>query len=169
MLTGASQPLGWIASLLLNTRRMLPNATYYPDHSSIYPGEYEPLPGQEKELSDELKKSTGVMKPPVNVIGLHDYYRIEIQAPGFRREDFFINTNGEILSIAGMTKKRLKQGEESPGFHDLHYECIQRDIVLPSDVDTEFVTAEYANGILCVWLFRTSNPVENRPSQIIVY
>lgn len=148
---------------------MLSNAIYNPDHCSIYPGEYEPLPGQQKELSDELKNSTSVTKPTVNVVALRDYYRVEIPAPGFRRENFFINTNGEILSIAGMSRKSPKHGEESSGFHDLNYDCLQQDIVLPSDVDSEFVTAEYANGILYVCLFRTNIPVVNRPGQIIVY
>ena len=148
---------------------MLPNNRYYTDHSSIYPGEYEPLAGQEKELSDELKKNTIVTKPPVNIVKLHDYYRIEMPAPGFKRENFFITSNGEILSISGMPTKASKRNEEFSVFNDLHGRCIKRDIVLPLDVDTEFATAEYANGILCICLFRTSYPTVNRPSNIIVY
>jgi HSP20 family protein len=148
---------------------MRPNNRYHPNHSSIYPGEYEPLAGQEKELSDELKKSNDVTKPPVNVVELHDYYRIEVAAPGLRRESFFITTNGRILSITGMPTKPSKRNEEYSGLNDLHAKCIKRDIVLPLDVDTEFAAAEYANGILCICMLRTSYPGRNRPGHIIVY
>ena len=148
---------------------MLPNNRYYSDHSSIYPGEYEPLAGQQKELSDKLEKSISVTKPPVNVMELHDYYRIEMPAPGFKREDFFITANGEILSITGMPTKSSKRNEEFSGSYDFRHKCIKRDIVLPLDVDTEFATAEYTNGILYICLFRTIYPALNRPGNIVVY
>ena len=148
---------------------MAPNATYYSDHSFIYPGEYEPLPEKEKELSLELSNKTGVVKPPVTVTKLPDNYRIEIPAPGFRREDFFINTDGKVISIAGITGKPPKKKEMSSAFNDFHSECIKCEVELPSDVDTEFVTAEYADNILCICLFRTNYPIVNRPGHVIVY
>ena len=151
------------------TQWMLPNDIYHRDHSTIYPGEYQPILGQDKELSDELKSGTGVTNPPVNVVMLNGYYRVEMPAPGFKREDFQITTNGELLSVRGITRKHSKNIDAIPGFHGFHYKCIKRDIVLPFDVDTEFATAEYANGILCICLFRTNFPAMNRPSHIIVY
>lgn len=152
-----------------NAQNMPPNITYCPDHSFIYPGEYEPLPGQERELSSELENSKTVIEPPIKVTELQDNYRIEMPAPGFRREDFFINTDREVLSISGMTRKPSNRKEKSSELNDFYYECIQRDIVLPPDVDSEFVTAEYANNILSICLFRTNHPIVNRPGHIIVY
>ena len=147
---------------------MLTNVIYRSDECCVYPGEYEPIPGQKKELYDELKKNKTVTMPAVTVIGEDDYYRIEMAAPGFNREDFFINTDGPVLSISAMTKRLAKPEKLSAAVTD-HYKCIQRDIVLPPDVDTEFVTAVYANGILSVWLFRTATPVVSRPGHIVVY
>ena len=148
---------------------MIPTAGAYSDHSSIYPGAYEPLPEQKKELSIELIKGTCVKKPPANFVEFNDYYRLEIAAPGFRREDFFIIANGGMLSVTARTKKCSKQQQEAEGFPDFTYECIHRDIVLPPDVDTDFVSAEYTNGILWIRLCRTSTPVVNKTGHIVVY
>jgi HSP20 family protein len=129
---------------------------YYSNPTSVYPGEYEPLPWQ-RELSDILKKKEEKGgKPGINIGDLPYYYRIMIPMPGFCREDFFVKTDGRILSIAAISKM--------PG-----NEWFKRDILLPEDVDTDFGVAEYRNGILSVCLFKAHHPPENRPGHIIVY
>lgn len=53
--------------------------------------------------------------------------------------------------------------------HGFHYRYIARNVDLPADADTEFGTAEYKNGILNIYLYKTSCPLENRQNFIIVY
>lgn len=153
----------------LNFKRftMFKSAFNLPDHASVYPGEYEPLPGKLKALSDELISNKAVNNPPFQVFGQNDYYRVDLPAPGFKREDFLVHTDGQILSIAGI---RLKPHPDQGLLgYQLQSDCIYQDIHLPPDVDTEFVTAEFENGILTIWIFRTNNPVLNNPAHIVVH
>ena len=149
---------------------MLDNDIYYSEHASIYPGKYEPMPLKEKELAAELsKKGKKIVKPPVNINELSDHYRIEIAVPGFSREDFFIQTKNRLLSIAAVHKNPVEKADSHYRFLSFNCKCIKQEIMLPGDVDPDFVTAEYINGILKICLFKTSYPAENRSCKIIVY
>lgn len=140
-----------------------------PDHASVYPGNYERLPGQVKELFEELDRNKTVSEFPVKVLVGNDFYRVNVLAPGFVRDDFFISTKDQLLSIVGMRKVPSAHGEKEKGYYLSQRECIQQDVILPPDVDTEFVSAEYANGTLSIWVFRTKTPVVNKPVHISVH
>lgn len=129
---------------------MIGNPTYYAKSASIYPGIYQPLQDEERELMNE--QDIRAVKPPMNIITQHDHYRIEVFAPDFEKADFIIMTNKCSLSI--VARKRNK---------------IRTIIELPADADTDFGTAEYKNGMLYIYFYRSSCPVQNRQGQIIVY
>lgn len=149
---------------------MTDNLTYGPDHSSIYPGEYEPEAWKEKELQDEIKsKGSRIIKPPVNIIELEDHYMVEMAAPGFKREDIFIFTEGRVLIIAALNKKPTVTDAKHTYVHTFHCERVHRRIRLPLTTDTNFTTAEYRNGILTIYLFKSKSPVINQPGSIVVY
>jgi HSP20 family protein len=149
---------------------MLDNDIYYPEHISIYPGKYEPMPGKEKELTEELsKKGKKIIKAPINISELSNHYKIEIAVPGFSRDDFVIHTKDRLLSIAAVHKNPVDKEDSHYRFLNFNCKCIKQEIVLPVDVDPDFVTAEYINGILQICLFKTSYPGESRHCDIIVY
>lgn len=148
---------------------MTGNVLYYPKSTSIYPGIYEPMQRKAEEwMSDMKEKEIKVFKPPVNIIELSDHYRIEMHAPGFGKDDFFINTHGCTLSIGAIKTQSHKRKEERDRFHGFHC-CLKKNIELPTNVDTDFGTAEYRNGILYIYLYKSSYPVKNQHGQIIVY
>jgi HSP20 family protein len=129
---------------------MIKNLRYYSKPACIYPGIYQPLQDKEPELTNE--EDVGAAKPPVNIIDQPDHYRIEVFVPDFSKSDFIITTNRCSLSIAAKKINKIKTV-----------------IDLPADADTDFGTAEYKNGMLYIYLYRSSCPVQNRQSQIIVY
>lgn len=149
---------------------MLDHDIYYSEHSSIYPGKYEQTPWKEKELVEEFcKKGRIIVKPPVNITELSNHYRIELAVPGFSREDFFIHTKHRLLSITAVHKNPVDK--EDPRYRLLGFncQCIKQEVILPGNVDPDFVTAEYINGILKICLFKTIYPGESRHCDIIVY
>ena len=148
---------------------MFENILNSPEQVSVYPGNYEPLPGQVRELSDELASRKSGSALPVKISVGNEFYRVTLLAPGFRREEFFINTRDRTLSITGMRKNASTPNNLSKELRSSQAQCIQQDVLLPPDVDTEFVTAEYANGTLSIWIFRTKTPVINKPVRIIVH
>jgi HSP20 family protein len=140
------------------------NARYYYTGSSIYPGVYQPVFTKEQGLV-KIKGS----KPPVNIIEFPDYYQIELPAPGFQRDDFLVKTDGCSVLIVGY--KKCSGETEDARYHRHGFRCkyIAKNIDLPGDADTAFGTAEYKNGILYVYLYKTSYPLKNNQSFIIVY
>jgi len=143
---------------------MTKNAQYHSGRPSIYPGIYQPVFTKEQEVV----KIKGI-KPPVNIMEFPDYYEIEMPAPGFQKDNFFIKTNGCSLLIVGYKKCPDKTDEGQYHQHDFHCRYVTKSIDLPNDADTEFGTADYTNGVLHIYLYRTSCPVQNHQNSIIVY
>jgi HSP20 family protein len=149
---------------------MLDNDKYYSEHSSIYPGKYEQMPWKEKELTEELcTKGRKIVKPPVNITELSNHYLIEMAVPGFSREDFIIHTERRLLSIAAVHKNPSNKKDSHYRLLSFNCKCIKHEVSLPYNVDPDFVTAEYINGILQICLFKTKYPGESRHCDIIVY
>jgi HSP20 family protein len=116
-----------------------------------------------------LTRGIKAFKPPVNVIEFSDYYQIEMPAPGFKKEEIYIKTYECSLSIIG--KKITPAKIIDVKYHDSSfcYDFLHRKIDLPADVDTDFGTAEYKNGILYIYFYKSNYPVSKHQNKIIVY
>lgn len=141
---------------------MAENVIYYPKPVPIYPGMYNPMQWNEQELKKSNKKGAQAFKPPVNIVELPDHFRVEMPAPGFKREDFFITTDGYSLSIEATKRQTHKSKDERYRCHSFHCDCIKREIDPPADIDTDFGTAEYSSGILYIYLYKSSYQAANR-------
>ena len=105
----------------------------------------------------------------MNVSEQENYCKIEVAIPGLQREDFFINIDDNLLSIAVLHKKEHFDAGEKFQLHEFNYECFRRHIILPDTVEKEFVRAEYNEGILVMYLLKTKYPAKSAPMQVMVY
>jgi HSP20 family protein len=146
------------------------NDILYDSDCLVYPGVFVPLL-KEEELMEELKKSkkTETGHPPVNVTEMIDSFKVEVSIPGVKREDFLILADKNILSVCAVHKdnvlhegERFQQHEFSHGFCDRH-------IILPDSADSEFISAEYAAGILSLHVPKTKEPSKSQHTRIVVY
>jgi len=146
---------------------MIPGKNYT-GHVSIYPGEYELVTGKVEELRKKLKiAGTRIIWPAYNICETVDHYRIDLAVPGFNRQDLFIHGSNHLLSVTGLKKRAYPKEAVTP--NELTYECMKREIILPNNVDMDFASAEYKNGILSISLYKTKYPINNRPVDIIAY
>ena len=138
---------------------------------STYPGGYTPVQTKFDTLVAELAKPhKGSKSPCYNICETHEYYKIEMAAPGLQREDFFVTiTERGHLSISALHKAPGKAENEKYKKHAFNYECFNRELLLPANVDTDFIKAEYRKGILSLWFLKTEKQYEKRASTIIVY
>jgi len=89
--------------------------------------------------------------PSVNVVEGKDTYRLEIAAPGWRKEDFDIQIEQNLLTIKGERKTETEESKEEKYTHrEFTKSTFKRSFTLPETVDTENIKAEYENGILLV-------------------
>ncbi len=135
-----------------------------PGEVSIYPGMYEPPVWLDEVLNSERNKDSQLINLTVNIVELPEYYKIEMPVPGFSRGDIFVGMQGGWLTISCMHKENqcnIKSHSDS--------ECIKKKIKLPKDVDGDFVTAEFREGVLFIFIFKSF--CENRPHavRIVVY
>lgn len=140
------------------------------DGDSVYPGNYVSLV-KDEEIAKELNSvfDEVVIDFPVIITDLNDTLKIEIAIPGINREDFFIHDDENGLSVT-VLHKNIKGNEASDvRFHHFGCMCFEKHIVLPENVDSEFISAEYADGILCLHLSKTKKVIRNSYSKIAVY
>jgi HSP20 family protein len=138
---------------------------------STYPGEYTPIQFKFETLAAELSKPhEGARTPACNICETPEYYKIELAAPGLQREDLFVSiTEHGHLSISALHDTAGNIENETYKKHTFNYECFNRELLLPENIDTDFIKAEYRKGILSFWFLKTEKTYQKRASTIIVY
>lgn len=141
----------------------------HPYTQSTYPGEYIPAPLKPGELLDELQKPReGESRPLVNIVESPDVFTIEVAAPGLKSGDFLVSTNVNILTIS-VLHKETGTGKKLYHQHEFNYCCFQREIVLPGNTDSDFISAVYTDGILVVSVPKSKEHFKHTVDRIIVY
>ena len=83
--------------------------------------------------------------PAINVLETPTAYRVELAAPGMRKEDFNININQDGNLSIKMENKRKQEEEKA------HY--LRREFsyaILPDEVDKSKISARMSDGVLTV-------------------
>src|SRR5947208_1451693 len=133
-----------------------------PKEYSIYPGEYIPMCGVNALLNElKLTGSNSTTQPLVNMDECKDCFRIHVVVPGARRENIITHVENNILSIVVLNRSTEEFNIEKPQIHEFNTECLQRHILLPDSADTEFVRAEYKQGILTIYIPKAHGPSKN--------
>ncbi|MFW6370289.1 MAG: Hsp20/alpha crystallin family protein [Bacteroidota bacterium] len=89
--------------------------------------------------------------PAVNVRETNDDYYLEVAAPGMNKKDFKINYQNNVLTIS--SEKEDKSEDKNDGYsrREFSYTSFQRSFTVPgNEVDSDKITATYADGILSV-------------------
>lgn len=90
--------------------------------------------------------------PAVNVVENKDGFRIEVAAPGMKKDDFKINLNHNHLVISAQKQEETAEDNQEQKYarREFSYSSFQRTFTLPQSVDGEKVEASYTDGILHV-------------------
>lgn len=143
---------------------------HYMKESAIYPGEYILLPELEVFLLDTKPAAPANMAiPPVNMTETEDCFNIEISLPGVKREDIFIHMHNNTLLLFVLKEKITKEKNEKSRMHEFDSNALKRHIPLPSNVDPGFMSAEYKQGILQIYIPKTTQQSTDKDIQVIVY
>lgn len=86
--------------------------------------------------------------PAVNVLENENAFKIELAAPGLKKEDFKVNVHENTLTIS--TEKK-EETEETVGKYtrkEFNFSSFKRSFTLPKTVDTDKIVATYNDGVL---------------------
>lgn len=146
------------------------NTVVHKSEYSIYPGNYVPMLN-EIEINEEIVKTKqdGIIMPSVNITESADCYKVEIALPGVDREDFLVYAEKNVLSVYVLKHHQKVVDPEKFRLHEFSCNCFERHIELPGDADTEFVSAEYKEGILRIYVPIAPGQSIVQHTRIVVY
>ena len=143
-------------------------ATKEPDVSLIYPGIHKTVGVNRTSLYLKSISAAQKINPSVSVIESPDDITIRISAPGFLRDEFVVIVKNCRLSVYALHRKLFRDDSlgKLPEKFDYYF---SRRLQLPANVDPDFVSAEYKNGILCMRFLKSYHECECKRHQVAVY
>jgi HSP20 family protein len=95
-------------------------------------------------LSDRMTSRV----PAANISETSDHFRIELAAPGLKKDDFKLNLEQNVLSISVEQRQENNDQQKSYSKREYSYNSFVRSFTLPDSVDDTNIAAEYTDGIL---------------------
>ena len=109
--------------------------------------------------------NTSAFAPAVDVYEDEHSVTLKVQVPGIDEKDIDIRIENNTLTLHGERKMEKEEKEENFRRVESSYGSFTRSFSLPTTVDAEKVTADYAKGILKITLPKKA---EAKPKQIKV-
>ena len=102
------------------------------------------------------------MRPQVDLTETDKAYELSAELPGIDEKDVELVMQQGVLTIKG--EKREHKDDENKGFRvsERRYGKFQRSFAVPPNVDTNKVTAKFANGVLSITLPKTKKARSQR-------
>jgi HSP20 family protein len=100
-------------------------------------------------FTDFMDDWTGISTPAVNIVESKDDFRVDVAAPGLRKEDFKINLENNTLTIS--SEREETRGDNNDDHYmrrEFSYSKFSRSFSLPNSVDTNHIKASHKDGVL---------------------
>jgi HSP20 family protein len=112
--------------------------------------------------------NTGVSTPAVNIIETNDDFRLEMVAPGMKKESFNLELHDNILTISYDHEDNREGARRDWKYRtrEYNYHSFTRSFSLPETVDSEKIQAKYEDGILNVTIPKRED-AKGKPSRQI--
>jgi len=111
--------------------------------------------------------------PSVNVTQEKDQIKIEMAAPGLKKDDFNVEVEGNNLTISCESERDNKTNEnendESKYSHkEYSYSRFSRTMTLPQNADLKKISAKYTDGILRLTIPTKENESSKNGTKITI-
>ncbi len=98
---------------------------------------------------------TNATAPAINVVENEQNYRIEVAAPGLKKEDFTVHIDESNNLVISMEKKSENKEERKKDHYlrrEFTYSKFMQTIMLPENVNKDGIQAEVKDGVLEIQL-----------------
>jgi len=88
--------------------------------------------------------------PAVNISENEKSYEVEVVSPGFKKEDFKLKVEDDVLTISAETKSEKKENGNGREYtrREYSYNSFTRSFRLPDNVKDDSISATYHDGVL---------------------
>lgn len=93
-------------------------------------------------------KDTSLHFPPVNIHETKEAFHLELNAAGLAKEDFQLNVEDGLLTIAFDKKEETKSDDYKTVRREFTQRSFKRSFNLDDNVDVDNIQAKYENGVL---------------------
>ncbi|WP_299551452.1 Hsp20/alpha crystallin family protein [Seonamhaeicola sp.] len=109
------------------------------------------------------------LMPAMNVIEHENDFEVEFAVPGFKKDDFEVSIEEDILHVSA--RKELEETKEEDNYSrkEFSYKSFRRSCALPESVDLDQeIKASYKDGILKIKLLKTEPGIEEAPAKKVI-
>ena len=125
-------------------------------------------------LNNDWMVKANPTAPAINVIETEKEYKVEVAAPGMKKEDFQIHINEDNDLVISMEKKTEstegdKGGKEESRYlrREFSYSKFQQTLILPDDVDKDKIDAKVNDGVLTIELPKRTPEEKEKATKVI--
>lgn len=111
------------------------------------------------DWSDKNFSPLGSNLPSVNLKETDDKIKIELAAPGLKKEDFKVEIDNNMLMISSEKKEEKEETRKKDNYirKEINYQSFSRSFSLPEYIDDSKIEANYKDGILHVDIAKKEN------------
>jgi HSP20 family protein len=121
------------------------------------------------ELPDEGDLWGNVLNvPAVNIKEDEKSFKVDLAAPGMKKEDFEITLEDNMLTISSEKKEEKEQKNEKFTRKEYNFTSFSRSFTLPQDVLPDKIDARYENGVLMLVIPKKEPVKKQVPKHISV-
>lgn len=113
---------------------------------------------------DERNGGSGV--PKVNIAETDEEFRVEVAAPGMKRDDFHVELDNDILRIWTEVQDSREEKNENYTRREFSYESFTRSFHLPNSVEADKIKAKYEDGLLRLMIPKKEEAKKKPPKTI---
>lgn len=105
--------------------------------------------------------------PAINVAETENGYRLEVAAPGFKKDHFSLKLENHVLTIKGEMKEEKEEKNEKFTRREFKASSFERSFSLPENIHEDGIEAKYEDGVLTVQLKRAEQPKKVKEIQVV--
>lgn len=104
------------------------------------------------DWTDRNFATLGSNLPSVNLKETDTHLKVEMAAPGMKREDFKVEIDNNTLMISSEKEEEKEETRKKDNFvrKEFNYQSFFRSFYLPENIDVNKIEATYKDGILHV-------------------
>jgi HSP20 family protein len=101
-------------------------------------------------LKSDKSENPVALNYPVNIRETEHKYELEMPAPGFKKSDFIITSEGGLLTITAIAEHEKTKEDDAYTRKEYLISSVSRAFGLPENIMVDHISARYHDGILTI-------------------
>ena len=119
-------------------------------------------------FDNDWMMKTNATAPAINVVESDKDYKVEVAAPGMKKEDFNIHLGDNNELIITMEQKNENKEEHKKYLRrEFAYSKFQQSFILPDNIEKEKISASVNDGILTIELPKQAPEEKAKVNRVI--